>query len=372
MMLKSIKIENFRGLKRLEITDFSTINIFVGSNGSGKTSVLEALAVLGSPGNPHLLSNLAAWREMRPMNIQVDYPLRSFFRELNSGIEIKLSAATEKGIQRLSITGQQSDISRLNEPEFNTKSVTGTMQEIEGAAATFRRSAELPFADGNKIAGVSYHFTDEEGTSAMASATLVPVGLQGVVQNVPRALGVFYIQGRRASSVLETAEAITRITEAGEEQPFLQVIRAIEPRCKSIQVGFLGGQTILLADVGGPKRLSISLLGDGFCRACLIATGLVTNGPKLIIVDDIDAGLHHNAMENLWRAIFQICQNRGIQICCSTHNEEMLHAAVAALAESPESLRLIRIDRGKDGSVSSENYDFIHAQIASRNGIEVR
>ena len=37
---EKLKIENFRGIKSLEIDDLAQVNLFVGKNGCGKTSVL--------------------------------------------------------------------------------------------------------------------------------------------------------------------------------------------------------------------------------------------------------------------------------------------------------------------------------------------
>ena len=42
-MLKSIEIENFRGIRKMEIPELNVINLFVGENGCGKTSVLEGV-----------------------------------------------------------------------------------------------------------------------------------------------------------------------------------------------------------------------------------------------------------------------------------------------------------------------------------------
>jgi AAA15 family ATPase/GTPase len=36
--INSIEINRFRGIKQLEITDFSNINLIVGDNNSGKTT----------------------------------------------------------------------------------------------------------------------------------------------------------------------------------------------------------------------------------------------------------------------------------------------------------------------------------------------
>ena len=45
-MLKNIKISNYRGIKNIQMNDFSNVNIFVGKANTGKTSILEAIFIL--------------------------------------------------------------------------------------------------------------------------------------------------------------------------------------------------------------------------------------------------------------------------------------------------------------------------------------
>ena len=45
-MIKNIKINNYKCFQNFEIKNFKRINILVGNNNSGKTSLLEALALL--------------------------------------------------------------------------------------------------------------------------------------------------------------------------------------------------------------------------------------------------------------------------------------------------------------------------------------
>lgn len=47
-MLRELYIEGYRGIKRAEIKDLAQINIFIGKNNSGKSSILEAIYLLSS------------------------------------------------------------------------------------------------------------------------------------------------------------------------------------------------------------------------------------------------------------------------------------------------------------------------------------
>jgi energy-coupling factor transporter ATP-binding protein EcfA2 len=48
-MLKTLEIENMRGIRKGTISDFSRINILIGPNGCGKSTVLESLVLLATP-----------------------------------------------------------------------------------------------------------------------------------------------------------------------------------------------------------------------------------------------------------------------------------------------------------------------------------
>lgn len=47
MVIRSLKVSNFRNYERFVITLGSKMNIFIGNNASGKTNILEAIAILG-------------------------------------------------------------------------------------------------------------------------------------------------------------------------------------------------------------------------------------------------------------------------------------------------------------------------------------
>ena len=56
--LNNLNIQNFRLLENLEIARLGQINLFVGKNHAGKSTVLEALCIYESLGSPLLLEQL--------------------------------------------------------------------------------------------------------------------------------------------------------------------------------------------------------------------------------------------------------------------------------------------------------------------------
>ena len=59
---RKISIANFRGFDHLIINDFANVNVFVGANNVGKTSILEALFMLAGMSNPLMPARINYWR----------------------------------------------------------------------------------------------------------------------------------------------------------------------------------------------------------------------------------------------------------------------------------------------------------------------
>lgn len=54
-MIRTLRLENSRGFKQYELRDLARVNLLVGPNDCGKTSVLEAVELLVSRGDPRAL-----------------------------------------------------------------------------------------------------------------------------------------------------------------------------------------------------------------------------------------------------------------------------------------------------------------------------
>lgn len=64
-MISSIHIEGYRGFSQFDMAGLGRVNLLVGTNNSGKTSVLEALYLLTSQGDPLALYQLLQRRGER-------------------------------------------------------------------------------------------------------------------------------------------------------------------------------------------------------------------------------------------------------------------------------------------------------------------
>src|SRR5690348_16348347 len=101
-MLTHLEIFRFRGIQELILDDFARVNVFVGANGAGKTSVLESISLCSTPTLPNRIINLSQFRDMPNPTLQDDSGLGTLFHRadlfngpqfnfLNDGVRHQLS-----------------------------------------------------------------------------------------------------------------------------------------------------------------------------------------------------------------------------------------------------------------------------------------
>ena len=75
-MFRQIHIKNFRALREFGMTGLGRVNLLVGTNNCGKTSVLEAIHILSVPGSPRPLWNTLLRRgedeSSRPLRLALE------------------------------------------------------------------------------------------------------------------------------------------------------------------------------------------------------------------------------------------------------------------------------------------------------------
>ena len=351
-MFRRITIDGFRGIDDFSMEDFRRVNVMVGRNGAGKTSILEAMAVAAAP--PAALGGLLmanTWRDMPGASSRSWHSLSTLF-----------SGTDPHGRMRFEYEADDETASIEIDAIFG---VSGT-EPLESGTGTGYEEA---------LRGLKMQYRPDNGEEIECVLELVETGFQQTVKGKPkrRFPGSFFIHARRATSLGETAGALTTLYSNKCEGRFIDAVNKVDPRVQRLVPGTQGKQPAVLADLGGPSLVPISTLGDGFCRVALMVTGMVSSDAgKLLIVDEIDSGLHRSVMRGLWESVLKLSRQYDFQVFCSTHNEEMLRQTLPAFSDEPDALRVYRIDRSTDGKVSQQPYDYAMLHDAEAAGMDVR
>ena len=110
-MFRSVQIIGYRGFTRYGMRDLGRVNLLVGRNNSGKTSVLEALYLLGRQGDPKAFTRVCSQRgESLPRDearsvLRAELDVAHLFNghELSKGLEFSVGAENAGAKQTLTV-----------------------------------------------------------------------------------------------------------------------------------------------------------------------------------------------------------------------------------------------------------------------------
>ena len=185
------------------------------------------------------------------------------------------------------------------------------------------------------------------------------------------------------SSIILTASArridhsvidrFSRMIRDGEEHALIDVLKLVEPRLRKIEVLTEQGVPRLWADLGGGVVIPADQLGDGLGRLMSVFASLnFCRGGGVTLIDEMENGVHHTALERLWAKLSELTERLDVQVIATTHSRECIEAAYSSFAKTDENgFALHRLYRSGD-SVAVESYKGEKVRAALDLGLEVR
>lgn len=351
-MLTSFRIKNFRGFRDFTIDGLERVNLIAGENNVGKTALLEALYLHLGPNNPELSFKINTWRGIDRFKIDPEDIFGSLFWDytIDSTIEIT-SFDTNRLERRLQIT--LSDISATQIGEDNGVKYTNTSSQ-----AVTQKQFKL-------------EYQDSDGNTATSAGHLTETGFEGNRGLVSSPLHGAILPTRYFNAE-EDAKRFSELAKSRKDQGILKTLQILEPRLKGLSIQEKGGGWMVHGEIGKDRLLPTPLMGSGTTRLLSIVLGIAFSENGFYIVDEIETGLHHSVMEQVWTAIGHAAQQYDVQVFATTHSWECITAAHAAFsARKNYDFRLHRLDRVDDG-IEAVTLDQGMLNTAISAGLEVR
>ncbi len=127
---------------------------------------------------------------------------------------------------------------------------------------------------------------------------------------------------------------------------------------------------MIWVDVGLREFVPLPAMGGGMTHiAHLVLTAATAQG-GVMLVDEIENGLHHSVLPDVWRVVEKVAEQFSVQIFATTHSFECLEAAQEAIG--PDGFRLYRLETADDGTNRCLSYSPAAVGAAFRHNIEVR
>lgn len=357
-MFQSLTVRNFRCFREICVEPLERINLIAGTNNAGKTSLLEAVFLLIGWNNPQLPTTINVLRGISQFEPTPEDLWGWLFHNKRTGTPAVVEGIGHEG------KGETLEI-RLTElskpPSFDEESRKFVIEEENVGSTTPLRSPGLVLRHTDREAAVhecvAYIARDKQLKFAPVPDTAV-------------SMGIFLTA--RSRGIKEDAERFSKLEETGRQDEVVEVLAKLEPRLRRLSILVSSGIPVICGDIGIGKLLPLPLMGEGMVRLLSMVLAIMTATHGVVLIDEVENGLHYSALGDVWRAIGHAARKADTQIFATTHSWECIKAAHEAFSpEDAYDFALHRVDK-VDGDIASVTYDreALDASLAAE--LEVR
>ena len=330
-MLDSLKISNFRCFDNLEISSLGRVNLIVGKNNTGKSTVLEAVYVLARNGAADALSSILKDRH-------------EFF-----------SDAVDSS-KEASKTGFWGKVRTANNNKEET--CIGNLQGTKIVGSEFTAGARL----GRALRGepISATVVDTTSPHAIIRTTL--------------------------ESETKLAELWDEVYLNSEDQFLQDALHILNPNITSLMFvqrpdksAGSDGTSRRVAVVklkGEAKAISLKSMGEGISRLLQIFLHAFFARDGYLMIDEFENGLHYSIQEEVLEKLFKLAKELNIQVFMTTHSKDVIKAFSKVSLASPEEGRLISLGRNERESdkktITALVYNEDDIKLIAETDMEVR
>ncbi len=373
-MYRSIHVRNFRSFTDLRLDGLTRINLIGGKNNIGKTALLEALLLLNGVSPSETVMNFRRIERIEGSGMTRARLLpfeRLSVEELGEEVglffhQADLRSAVEITGQRVEAADQFLRITAFE--DLADKNIREEIREALNRSLRFwpEDSLEQPI---DRIFLLDY----QEGERKHRS--FVIIGKVSVISEGWAA--PFPISYRGARVLFLTSKVIGdfgNLVKAGEEAVVFRFLEVVEPGLERLVTLFDEQSGPMLYGVlrDPPHRLPLHVMGDGMIRLADLAIRLGNARNGLLLVDELENGLHWSTLPKVWQALKESARTLKVQVFATTHSYECIRAAYEAFKEDESyDFCFYRIERTEQG-IRAVAYDRETLGVALEEGLEVR
>lgn len=313
-LISKLNISMFRGIRELELDHLSRINVLIGANNSGKTSILEAIRLMSQPYNIGTLMQVAFLRTpftMRKIK-SVEYFSTIFVKETENDGKFHYSLAFDMVIDNILYKYEAGgDVRELTDS-------TGESDKIFSLTIKIIQEDKKPVYIIHNIKNRSNE-SFESSSEPLFHGTYLHSGVS------------YY---RSCVKLL----SVSIINEQKKE--ILDIIASFDPNVEDISI--VGEDIYLHNAVSG--TLPLFSYGAGLQKAVLLTALLAGNQNGILLIDEIDNAINISAFQEIFSWFINACRCFNIQAFVTTHSAEAIDAILEnCCIETKDDIRIITL-----------------------------
>lgn len=385
----NVSIHGFRGLRQLRLENLGRINLLVGENNCGKTSVLEAMSILCRPLEPMEWLSVVRRRDFGRLDETRIQSLRWCFTQHGTLTDpdamfdgtCEMSCDGRFPLRSLKVTYRD----LIRDPDLIAVSRdlayelagsdaghrSGESVQSDSDVQETRRGAEITHAveSVSRLRRTLFEdeplsirvWEDEDFTSARARSKEGQIPTETLT---PYSYQINSMQLRHQS----------RHIFEEPQQLVLELVQKFEPEIQNIGIAsFRGGRPAIYLNHRRLGPAPLSVFGDALRRVVLLASTMMSlKGGGVLLIDEVETGIHTTALERVFAWLTPLARELDVQVIATTHSLEAVDAVMASVGESVDDLATYRLEQREDKTrVKRIAGDVLH-RLRFDRGMDVR
>ncbi|MCC7430573.1 AAA family ATPase [bacterium] len=368
MMLNSLLVKNYRNLENLEIPSLARVNLIVGKNNVGKSSLLEALYLYFTT-NENFGTSLEVIRKILLdrdelffeqkdfKNIETFSPIftnrKIVYFDENKFIFI---GESEKGGIVISpskfynVTGEDDNFKKRERIKNNEEFLNLAKQGMKIESEIRINGSGIAYTLNSGNYELNY-FTPTNDLSLLANCKFLTTKT-----NSP-----------------ELSKLWDEITLTNKEKYVIEALSLIEPIEGLSFIETTERPKIPLVKTKNNQRIPLKSMGDGINHILSIALNLVNCENGCFLIDEFENGLHYSVQTKLFEVIFSLAEKLNAQVFATTHSNDTLKAFSEVINNKKyqNQGKIIRLEN-KNGLIKHVEISDENLKLAMENDIEIR
>ncbi|RLG80525.1 MAG: hypothetical protein DRO40_11035 [Thermoprotei archaeon] len=361
VLITSLSIENWRGIRRLEKPlKLKRFNILVGRNNTGKTSILEALALL-----PHPQLKRLYLRKIKGIEPTIEdylakthWGIRSLMYKYANKVSINYTLNDEKPCTiKIVLDGKWDVKIRVDKDEFNVSITDKGKIELTREFEMKKTKVEISLRSSvletiTDILDSLEQKKQENAFNILRSVVVLFVPFDRLFYN-----GVIdFFDDVEVWSVVEAKGIHRRVVEELVNPVVDDVFTELHLGRRGVEIRREDGTWIHVKD-----------LGSGIQRVIVMALLVEYVNPRLVAIDDVEVAMHPGLLKYFLGWLY----DKGIQVVLSTHSRDVIEV-FNELELAPDEAQVMVLFKGKDDTIRARYIDPDELNEMIEHGVDLR
>lgn len=360
IILKNLRADCYRGINQLELEDFNHVNIFVGDNNAGKTTVMEMICALHAP------LSLSVWNEIAKKKSDsykgvMFYPAYKNIFPIDNEKQIMFRGDfSEYGTRQIYMTAE----------EYKTTIAERELNRLNGLIRTGNQKVEDIYVDTN-VLEICIKDDEEE----------IKFEVYDFQRRPPRKTTSQSEKIKNNTVFIEPRDGLENdfsymkkaILDSEYYRQLIDILQEFEPSITEIfAVEEMGNTVYYVRTSEHNSAVPVSVYGDGLKKALNIFAALASNKDGIVLIDEVETSIHTSAMNKVFFTLISWARRLNIQLFVSTHSKEALEILMNCGSEYSDGINIYTLYKNNKKNYVRKLSCQAAIELQNKLGMELR